>query len=85
MWKEYRRNGIGTHLTQWGTQRADTLNAACIVEAGGMGGPLYAKMGYEEKEVAYMKDDPRFNDRSQQRSLHHFMIRSRREPSIDSI
>jgi hypothetical protein len=50
-----------------------------------MGVPLYAKMGYEEKEVACIKDDPRFNDRSQQRELHHFMMRARWEPSVNTV
>ncbi|KAF2008737.1 hypothetical protein BU24DRAFT_415486 [Aaosphaeria arxii CBS 175.79] len=79
VWPEYRKHGAGGQLVDWGNRLADEMNAQCIVEASGMGQPLYEKFGYEVKEQVGLKDDARFNDRMYGK-IHIFMARLRREP-----
>ncbi|KAL1604057.1 hypothetical protein SLS60_005649 [Paraconiothyrium brasiliense] len=78
VWPEYRKRGAGGQLVDWGNRLADDLNAVCIVEASGMGQPLYEKFGYEVQELVGLKDDARFN-RRMDGTIHRFMVRPRRK------
>ena len=44
---EYRGQGLGDMLMQWGMSKADELNMECILEASEYGLPLYARSGFQ--------------------------------------
>lgn len=43
---EYRRNGVGKMLMEWGTQKADAMGLECWLDATDVGRPLYDKHGF---------------------------------------
>ncbi|CAG8972262.1 hypothetical protein HYALB_00001660 [Hymenoscyphus albidus] len=45
----YQKRGAGTMAVKWGTDRADALGLACVVEATDVGRALYEKCGFVEK------------------------------------
>lgn len=59
----FRKNGAGTKLVQWGCDKAAADGVPAYLEAGPMGKPLYAKLGFKEIGVLHVDSKPWGMDR----------------------
>ncbi|KAJ4377337.1 hypothetical protein N0V83_000162 [Neocucurbitaria cava] len=72
---QHQYRGAGTLMMQWGVQLADSIGAACIIEATTEGRWLYEKSGFKLQEHWTLDVPERFKDRPKQRLF--FMVRPR--------
>ncbi|KAJ4351511.1 uncharacterized protein N0V89_006854 [Didymosphaeria variabile] len=58
---DYRRQGVGTMLIQWGIRKADELGVETVVEAVPYAAPVYEKTGFgrvEQIDIDFTIDNP---------------------------
>ncbi|ORX96237.1 hypothetical protein BCR34DRAFT_438243, partial [Clohesyomyces aquaticus] len=70
---KHQHKGVGTLLQKWGTDLADKIGAACVVEATNEGRWLYEKGGFVVQRHLTVEVPEKFQDRPKQRVF--FMTR----------
>lgn len=63
---DYRRQGAGHMMMEWGIRRADELGLECFVEASPLGYQLYSKYGFRLERVAELTPRPEADEDSEE-------------------
>ncbi|TKA80651.1 hypothetical protein B0A55_01876 [Friedmanniomyces simplex] len=64
---KYQRKGVGGELVKWGTQRADEMGVAAVVESSVYGKGLYEKHGYVFVKDVVVRSPGKWSDRPEGR------------------
>ena len=56
---KYERRGVSSALVRWGIERADGKGWPCFTEASPRGTPVYARLGFETREILALRWDER--------------------------
>ena len=56
---KYERRGVSTTLVKWGLERADREGWPCFTEASPRGTPVYARLGFDTREMLSLRWDER--------------------------